>query len=156
MGEIKTFEATQSNASYSNLYWKEDTLIQKAKKLFIEGKVIEALDAFQIAYDQNPEQYYLANFIQSLEFIQSPGYKKIFSILESYTGEYGDLNLYIKDNQFFYTDKGFIYRLLPLSEDKFMIPSNYRTQIYMMQEGKELTGLKFVYIDGNEKIYTKN
>jgi len=89
-------------------------------------KTTEALNSFRKAFEQNPEHYYLANFIRHLEFIQSPEYEKLKSALYKYSGKYGELSLYMENDQFYYKNKGgLIYKLLPLSEHQFMYPSHY-------------------------------
>jgi len=136
--------------------WKEDSLITRAQDLLHNDFQAEALNVFREAYDQNPEHYYLAHFIQHLEYIKNPDYEKFRSVFGNYLGNYSGLYLYNEQDQYYYKDKtGFIYRVLSLSEDKFMIPSSYNTQIHIIKEKDTVTGLKFLYQDGKEIFYAR-
>ena len=105
---IKTIFKFKDFPSY--IMWKEDSLILKAMNSLNKDNKTEALYAFREAYSHNPEHYYLANFIQHLEFIQRQEYDKIEPILETYTGKYGEYKFSIKNNNLYYEDiNGFIY-----------------------------------------------
>jgi tetratricopeptide (TPR) repeat protein len=147
----------QRNNLYAYIIWKEDSLILNARNLLSSGKTTEALSAFRRAYDQNPEHYYLSNFIQHLEFIQGREYEKMGPVFDSYSGEYGGLKLY-KDKGRMYckTTNGEIYLLLPLTTSQFMNPSKYNTQIKIVKEKDSIKGLKFIYRDGKEEFFSRN
>ena len=122
----------------------------------ISGKKTEALSAFLRAYDQNPEHYYLSNFIQHLEFIQGQEYEKLSPVFDSYLGEYGGLKLYKDKGQIYYKNtNGEIYLLLPLSKSKFINPSIYDVQIQIVKENDSIKGLKFFYQDGEEEFFSR-
>ena len=126
----------------------------QAKNLLNNGKNTDALHAFRKAYNQNPEYYYLGNYIQHLEFVQSAEYESLKSEFEEYLGDYDNLKLYKEGARYYQMDnRGRIYQLLPMAEDKFMNPSKYNTQIHMIREGERVIGLKEVLNDGNETIY---
>ena len=136
--------------------WKEDSLILEAEKLLDQGKTVEALDTFQSAYNQNPEHYYLANFIKHLEFIQSQEYEKLKTVFDTYLGDYGYRKLYRENNQIYYKSlAGFIFKMLPLSEDQFMLPSQYDCQIEIIKENESIRGLKIMYRDGTEEFLSR-
>ncbi len=121
------------------------------------GKKTEALSAFRRAYDQNPEHYYLSNFIQHLEFIQGQEYEKLGPVFDSYSGEYGGLKLYKDKGQIYYKNtNGQIYLLLPLSKSQFINPSIYNAQIQIVKENDSIKGLKFLYQDGKEEFFARN
>jgi len=146
----------ESGLDFPWIGWKEDSVIFKAKDLLNLGHHSIALAAFQAAYDQNPEQYYLANYIQHLELLQSLEYKDSEMAFNSYPGQYGDFELYKQHDQFYYeTDEGFIYKLLPLTESQFMIPSQLNSHIQIVKEAEKVKGLKFVYRDGREEFYPR-
>ena len=127
--------------------WKEDSLILKAMNSLNKDNKSEALYAFREAYAHNPEHYYLTNFIQHIVFIQSQEYKKIEPVLETYTGKYGDCRISNKNGNFYYEDiNGFIFKLLPLSEEQFMIPY-YNVQIQIIKEKASIKGLKYIFND---------
>jgi len=137
-------------------YWKQDSLILDAEKLLESNRHQEALIAFQKAYSENPEHYYLSNYIQHLEFIQSHEYEKIKPVLESYAGEYGDVKIFKEKNQFFLKDYwSRDYELLPLSEDQFMNPSAYYYHIKIVKEDNQIRGLKFIVINGEEYFFER-
>jgi hypothetical protein len=136
--------------------WKEDSLILKAKELLDLGKTAEALPSFQRAYDQNPEHYYLANFIRHLEFIQSQEYEKLKPVFDMYLGEYENEKLYREKDKIYYKDQYYdLYELLPLSETEFMCPSLYNTMINVVKEKNSIRGLKFIYRDGTEEFVSR-
>jgi len=153
---IKLIHEQRNHPDEFFICWKEDSLIFQAKNLLNNGKNPEALHAFREAYNQNPEYYYLNNYIQHLEFVLSLEYETSNSDFFYYAGEYGDLLLYKDGNLFYKIDKrGLIYQLLPMAKDKFMIPSIYNTQIHIIQEGEEVTGLKYVLRDGSETFHPR-
>jgi hypothetical protein len=51
--------------------------------------------------------------------------------------------------------QGLIFQLLPLSEDKFMVPSIYSLQIQMLKANGLLTGLKRISRNGDEEFYPR-
>jgi hypothetical protein len=105
---------------------------------------------------KNPEHYYLGNYTQHLEFILNPDYESLKSILASYVGHYGNISFYIEENSFYFTDyDGLTYELLPLSENKFMVPSIYELQIHIVKENGLTSGLKYIYRDGREEFFSK-
>ena len=147
-----------SDSDYGSvLLWIEDSLILKAKDLLDEDRTDEALAAFREAYEQNPEHYYLGHFIQHLEFVTGPEYQSSASDLDSYTGHFGDLRIHLEDDRIYYTDRqGLIFELLPLSEDTYMLPSNYGLVIQLMKENGTVCGLKCLYRDGRERYFPKS
>jgi len=147
-----------SDSDYgSSFWWIEDPQILKAKDLLDENRTDEALAAFREAYEQNPEHYYLGHFIQHLEFVTGPEYQSSASDLDSYTGHFGDLKIHLEDDRIYYTDqRGLIFELLPLSEDTYMLPSNYGLVIQLMKENGTVCGLKCLYRDGTERYFPKS
>ena len=116
-----------------------------------------AINALREAYTHNPDHYYLANFIQHLEFIQSREYEKIKPVRESYTGKYGDMMIFNKKDILYYEDyRGCIYKLLPLSESQFMTPSFYNETIRIIKKNNLIKGLEILYRDGKKEFILKN
>ena len=147
----------QRNVADSFTVWKQDSLILDARNLLAANKIPEALITFQKAYDKNPEHYYLGNFIKHLNFIQSEKYVKSKPVLESYIGKYGELSIYKEHDQFYYIDnRGMIYKILPLTDTEFMIPSMYNRIIRIIKENNSIRGLKFIYRNGKEKYFPRN
>ena len=155
LGKVTKIVGKQSNIPNSNIIWKEDSLILNARNLLNDGKKTEALSAFRRAYYQNPDHYYLSNFIHHLEFILGWEYEKLGPVFDSYTGEYGSLKLYKDKGQFYFKNtKGEIYLLLPLAINQFMIPSKYKTQIQIVKEYDLIKGIKSIDRDGKEVFYS--
>jgi tetratricopeptide (TPR) repeat protein/TolB-like protein len=147
----------ESGLDFPWIGWKEDSVIFKAKDLLNLGHHSTALAAFQAAYDQNPEHYYLDNYIQHLEFLKSQDYEKLKPAFNNYFGNYGSLELYGKNDLFYFkNDEGFIYKLLPLTKDQFMIPSKLNADIQIVMDQTTVTGLKLVYKDGKEEFYPRS
>ena len=137
-------------------WWIEDSLILRAKDLLAEGLPQDALTAFVKAYEENPEHYYLANYIQHLQLITSPEYETLRSVLQAYAGSYEDVKLEIQDDHFYFIDyRGLFFELLPLSEDTFMVPSIFELTIHIVKENNVVSGLKYLYRDGREEFYPR-
>ena len=142
--------------STSLLSWVEDSLIIEAKDLLAEGLTTEALAAFREAYKENPEHYYLANFIRYLEFITGPDFESSKSAFTGYAVSYGPVRLQIQNDRLYYTDyNGLIFELLPLSEERFMVPSNYGIQVQIVKEKGQVNGLKHIYRHGREEFFQR-
>jgi hypothetical protein len=141
----------------SSIAWKEDSLILEAMSLLNEGNKTEALYAFRKAYTSNPDHYYLENFIRHLEFIQSDEYGRAAPVLDTYIGKYGGWTIFRKNNNFCFKNiNGYIYKLLPLSLDKFMMPSFYNRQIQIIRKNNSVEGIKVIYRDGKEEVFLRN
>ena len=137
--------------------WKEDTLIIKAMTLLNGNDNIKALNAFRIAYSNNPDHYYLANFIKYLELIQSREYEKIKPVLETYAGKYGSITIYKKaDTHYFEDYRGYIFKLLPYSESEFMIPSFYNRTFRIVRNNNQIKGLEVIYLDGRKEFFPRD
>ena len=78
------------------------------------------------------------------------------TVFDTYLGDYGDRKLYRENNQIYYESlAGFIFKMLPLSEDQFMLPSQYDCQIEIIKENESIRGLKIMYRDGTEEFLSK-
>jgi tetratricopeptide (TPR) repeat protein len=156
-GKVIKIIHKQRNVAQSRMLWKEDSIIIKARDLLLKSKQVEALSAFRIAYNQNPEYYYLALFIKHLEFILNPEYSEIKPTLESFTGKYGQWKIYNKNSEFFITSSnGLIRKILPLSDSLFMYADKF-DQIQIVKENKSIKGLKFIFSDGSkEQFFSRN
>jgi tetratricopeptide (TPR) repeat protein len=156
-GNVAGIEQRQSN--YPNItyrMWKEYPLILKARKLFSEDKLTEALDTFLLARDLYPAHFYLSYYIQHLEYIQNMATEVLDSLFKSYAGKYNDIYLYTEDQKLFSREPtGFIYDLLSLTDSTFMVPPGCYTQVQMLLEDGRKTGLKFVDSDGSEEYYPR-
>jgi len=141
----------------SSIAWKEDSLILGAMRLLNEGNNTEAFYAFRKAHANNPDHYYLENFIRHLEFIQSEEYGKAAPVLDTYIGKYGDRTILRKNDDFYYKNaNGYRYKLLPLSQDRFMMPSFYNSQIQIIRKNNSVEGMKMIYLDGKEEFFPRN
>jgi len=141
----------------NGILWKEDSLICKAFNLLNQNAKADALPAFIEAYAHNPDHYYLENFIRHLEFIQSEEYERIKSAFDTYNGKYGDMIVFKKNDNLYYKNyNGYIYRLLPVSQDKFMMPSFYNRQVQIIRKNNSVEGIKMIYRDGKEEVFLRN
>ena len=85
---IKVFGQQWSPSGYlSFIAWREDSLIIGAKEVLESGRVSDALSAFRRAYNLHPEHFYLANYIQHLELVESPEYESLKSAFNDLAGE---------------------------------------------------------------------
>jgi len=152
-GQGKVYKVTELQSNIPNPYssWKQDDLILDAERLLESERQPEALIAFQRAYAENPEHFYLANYIKHLEFVQSQGYKEDKPKLENYTGTYGFARIFKKNDQLYAEPFiGMHFRLLAMSENEFMIPSSYLFKLEFVKEENQITGVKTIMMDGGE------
>lgn len=155
-GEVYKVTELQSNIPNPYTSWKQDDLILYAEKSLESERHQEALIAFQKAFAENPEHYYLLNYIKHLEFIQSQEYKGTIPVLESYTGTYGNVKVFKKNDQLYVEPfLGLNFKILPMSEDQFMIPSSYFTYMEFLKENNQIMGVKAIMNDGREFITEK-
>jgi len=150
---ITKFINEQRNVPDPSPVWKEDSLILNAAKLLDAGQMAEALQSYQKAYQNYPDHYYLANYIQHIEFTQSPEYLSLNPALNSLSGTYDPVSLHYEGKHLYYKNpRGFMYKLLPLSENSFMVPERYSLLIHVVKEQDKVTGLNFVWRDGSEEF----
>ncbi len=150
-------KAIYKNDDFPSIIWKEDSLILEAMNSLNKDNKTEALNAFRKAYTHNPDHYYLANFIQHLEFIQSQEYERIKPVFETYVDKYGDIKVFKRKDLLYYENKGgYFYKILPMSEDRFMIPSSYNRQIQIIKKNNSIEGLKVIYRDGKEEFFSRD
>jgi len=141
----------------SNVAWKQDSLILNAEMLLKTGKSQLALVAFQQAYSENPEHYYLVNYIQHLNYVLSPEYLKDEAILDSYLGTYEDIEFYKENNMYFFrSDRSGAFRILPLAVDQFMNPSKYNSLLTITKDGNQIKGLRMISREGYERFRERN
>jgi len=154
-GEI--FKEILYGSRRSRVAWKQDDLILNAEMLVKTGKPREALIAFQKAYSENPEHYYLANYIQHLQYVLSPEYVKDEAILDSYIGTYEDIQIYKENNLYFFRSKrSGAFKLLPLAVDQFMNPSVYNSLLTITKDGNQIKGLEVLSREGYERFRFRN
>ncbi len=141
----------------SSIAWKEDSLILGAMRLLNEGNNTEAFYAFRKAHANNPDHYYLENFIRHLEFIQSEEYRRAVPVLDTYIGKYGSRTIFRKDSNFYFKNNaGYVYKLLSLSQDRLMMPSFYNIQIQIIRKNNSVEGMKVIYRDGKEEFFSRD
>ena len=137
-------------------WWIEDSLILRAKDLLAEGLPHDALTAFTKAFEENPEHYYLENYLQHLQLVTGPEYETLKTGFKVFEGFYGYLNFEIKQDHInFRNHQGMIIELLPLSEDTFMVLSLYLLTIHIVKENGVVSGLTYLYRDGREEFFPK-
>lgn len=145
---VKVDHWIESNYNVGSI-WVEDEMILNAKKLLAFNKTKEALTAFREANTQNPEHYYLANYIQHLEFILSPEYESTKDVFNSYPGHYNEKEIHIEDGRIFSTDsEGLTFELLPLSKDSFMVPHRDDLMVQFVKKNGSERALQYIYRDG--------
>ncbi len=137
--------------------WKQDSLILKAEELLRNDRYQEALEAFQRACSENPEHYYLANFIKHIRFVLSDEYKNFLTQADSYLGTYEGGFVGYKKNGKFYSEfpDGSSFHLLPMSEDEFMNPDNYSNIFKFVKENNIITGGFYIDLQTGEQTFIK-
>ncbi len=155
--EIVSAAVYQRNLRNTVTIWKEDSLIRNAEAHLLAGRKKEALRAYRRAYEKYPGHYYLAHYIQHLEYALSPEYADLEAGLKDLAGEYDGISIYTRGDHFYYENRrGFIYRLLPLDENSFMLPSRYNMLIYTEKEDGDIKGLRLVWRDGHESFFQRD
>jgi len=157
-GNVAKIVFRQSNAA-SNLqiaFWREDSLILQAKALLSENQSREALSAFKLAFDQNPDHYYLANFIKHLEFVLSPEFKNLRSDFDTCLGTYGELTIFKEVDRYFLRDQyALMYEILPLEKNQFMVPGRYQAILLFEKENGRVIGLNYTLRDNEDEYYQR-
>jgi len=154
--KISKIDHHQFNLEFVAVDWIEDSLIFKALSSLDNKTPSEALTQFREAFEQNPEHYYLGNYIQHLEFIKGQSPEVIASTFEPVPGQYGTVNLYIQNGQYYYEKaSGYIDKLLPLNDYQFMVPNRYPLILQIEIGDNAVSGLKFVYRDGDEEFFPR-
>lgn len=159
------------------ILWKEDSLIINAEKLLDVKKYEDALIAYKKAYKENPEHYYLANYIKHLEFIENNDFSDSANLADQYIGSYiEEENFAIKtykgksietQNRFiseifkdgndyiWRMQNGMEYVILPMSENHFMNPSIYRQVIKFERNNGIVTGMRIILHSGQEYYFER-
>ena len=82
-GKVVKLLDHQSNLNNPLIYWRQDSSILQALEIFETDSGQEVLSAFRKAYEENPDHYYLANYIKHLEFVPGNDYLQSRVVLES-------------------------------------------------------------------------
>lgn len=127
---------------FNQVLWRQDSLINRALGLFAVDNRVQALEAFRIAYEKNPQHFYLAQYIRHLEFVLDPGSKNALDIMKNYVGRYGPRHIWIEGDKIYYERQGQVskQRLLPLSPDLFYINGGFQFQMQVVVENSQVKG----------------
>jgi tetratricopeptide (TPR) repeat protein len=158
-GEIIKIRYEYEPSGRQSTWWKQDSLIQWALKLSEQGKNEEVIQAFRDAYRHNPDHYYLADYIQHLEFAHNMDYGSFKDNIVGFCGTYDSnrvIDLIDGDLAYVLPSIGREWKLLPLSESEFMIPSSFSWKIRFTQTGSQITGFYFIRKDRNPIFYKKD
>jgi hypothetical protein len=49
-----------------------------------------------------------------------------------------------------------MYKLLPISEEQFMIPSFYNLEIQIIKKNNSIEGIQVIYRDGKKEFFSRN
>lgn len=157
-GEIYFKTSKQSNYP-TTLFtsWKQDSLILTAEELLKNDSYQEALKAFQYAYSENPEHYYLANYIKHIRFVLSDEYNNFLTQQDSYIGTYDYGYVVYNKNGKLYSEHtvGSSNLVLPMSEDEFMYPNNYSNITKLVKENNIISGGFYIDLQTGEQTFIK-
>ena len=139
---LNAWRLERNNQIFNNVLWRQDSLIKKAMGLFSLDKQKEALEAFRIAYHQNPQHFYLAEYIRHLKFVLNPNNKKALENIKKYVGRYGPRHIWMEHDKFYYRREGLVskQRLLPLSPDRFYFWGGFHHQMQVVVKNGEVQG----------------
>ncbi|MDW3645715.1 MAG: adenylate/guanylate cyclase domain-containing protein [Bacteroidia bacterium] len=138
--------------------FKEDELIKGAHKLLAEKKYEEAKTKYTEAKASHPDHYYLDNFLMHIEFMLKKGDKWDKDMQAKYLGNYSNKDgnikgsitqredgIYLKQVNFPGTIEPAI--ILPMSEEKFMLPTSLASSIIFKKRGKKIKDLSLMIFD---------
>ncbi|MEE4115574.1 MAG: helix-turn-helix domain-containing protein [Marinilabiliaceae bacterium] len=159
------------------IFWKEDSLILKAKEQLDSNERKKALTTFKQAYKENPKHYYLGNYIEHLEFLLGENYNKPDISNDIFSGLYNEdiqfaIDRYLgkeitADDQFhstiFLEDGNYLWRpqsgmefeLLQMSDKRFMLPSIYCQIIEFVEDEEGVTGIRVIMRNGKKYSFKK-
>jgi len=140
--KIDILGITREQQTFTNVLWRQDSLILRAVELFSFDKKAEALEAFKIAYNKNPQHFYLAQYIKHLEFVLEPNNKEALENMTKYMGSYGPRLFWMENDKVYYEREGQIskQRLLPVSKDMFYFWGGYQYLMQVVVENGEVKG----------------
>ncbi|MEL6250673.1 MAG: adenylate/guanylate cyclase domain-containing protein, partial [Bacteroidota bacterium] len=128
--------------------FKEDEMIKTAHKLLAEKKYEEAKEKYTDAKEAHPDHYYLDNFLKHIEFMLKKDDKWDKNMQAKYIGDYSaqegkikgsitqkEDGLYLLQPNFPATIEPAI--ILPMSEEKFMLPTSMASSIVFKKRGKK-------------------
>ena len=79
------------------------------------------------------------------------------AILKSYEGKYGKSELVYEDSNLYFKWNNIVtFLLTPLEKDLFMVDGTTSYRIKIVSEKNEITAIKRIYQDGQERIYKKD
>ena len=79
------------------------------------------------------------------------------AILKSYEGKYGKSELVYEDSNLYFKWNNIVtFLLTPLEKDLFMVDGTINYRIKIVSEKNEITAIKRIYQDGQERIYKKD
>ena len=153
-GSIVNYLDPISPENYNAVCWKQDSLIIKAEELVKNERYDEALPLLLNLYKENPEHYYLLNYIRHVEFIQNKKNEKSIVGLDVFAGKYEDYEILMENGKLYLKDSrnGYIYLLLPVSDTQFISPSFYYKQILFEEHNDSLTGFNFIFRHGGKEF----
>jgi len=127
---------------FNHVLWPQDSLINRAFELFAIDNKVQALEAFRIAYDKNPQHFYLAQYIRHLEFVLDSSNKIALDDVKDYVGRYGPRHIWIENDKIYYNRQGQVSKqqLLPLSPNLFYINGGFQFQMQVVVENGEVKG----------------
>lgn len=151
--KIDAFRMERDRRTFNNVLWRQDSTIRKAMGLFSGGKEQEALTAFRTAYDQNPEHFYLAQYINHLEFVLNPEHQEALDNQRNFAGRYGPRHIWIENDRVYYRREGSVSKqqLLPISPDKFYFEGGFDYQMQVVVKNGDVQGTvswKYDYSSG--------
>ena len=138
-----TTQRIHRNQPVSNyVLWRQDSIIRKGKAMLAIGKKEAALETFRIAKLQNPQHFYLDQYIQHLEFVLAPENQNALENMEKFVGRYGPRHIWMEGDNFYYQRDSLIskQRLLPLSPDRFYFEGGFEYQMQIVLEDGQVKG----------------
>lgn len=156
-GNIRKWKFIKGNSGYAyarvngNYFWKQDSSIWAAEELIRNKEYAEARTAYQKAYGNHPEHFYLADALSHLDYLEQTPAEDIQKLYQQYAGQYGETKIWVEDGLLWYKRPGLPRRILrPVSDQEFITLHSYEFKYGFQIADSEVKGID-VYVYNNEK-----
>jgi class 3 adenylate cyclase/tetratricopeptide (TPR) repeat protein len=157
-GEVYGLKKTETRKEGVSIYytWKQDSLIWQAEERLKTGSYEKAQAYYEKAIAQNPEHFYLRQAKQHIDYLQARPEAELLQNFQRFTGQYGEVNIWIEDGLLFYKRPGVTRRILrPISDNRFITLLNYLGNYEMVEQNGQVVGIQLYRYNIEKKEWEK-